>query len=152
MPPSQILADQRQISLLVYVAPKADLHQGLCRFSQHASRFWQHRRCYWTAAASSNTTCPPRFLDLAPSLEYSRVSKVSKILCSRIQQSSKSWVCSRKSIFKVIVNHLSHEYQVRGHSSITSSKRWVGGVRKVQFLMIYSTVNHQRVGWVGLKK
>ena len=38
------------------------------------------------------------------------------------------------------------------HSSITSSKRWVGGVRKLQFLMIYSTVNHQRVGWVGLKK
>ena len=35
---------------------------------------------------------------------------------------------------------------------ITSSKRWVGGVRKLQFLMIYSTVNHQRVGWVGLKK
>ena len=40
----------------------------------------------------------------------------------------------------------------RGHSSITSSKRWVGGVRTWQFLMIYSTVNHQRVGWVGLKK
>ena len=41
---------------------------------------------------------------------------------------------------------------VRDHSSITSSKRWVGGVRKWQFLMIYSTVNHQRLGWVGLKK
>ena len=41
---------------------------------------------------------------------------------------------------------------VRGHSNITSSKRWVGRVRKWQFLMIYSTVNHQRVGWVGLKK
>ena len=41
---------------------------------------------------------------------------------------------------------------LRGHSSITSSKRWVGGVRKWQFLMIYSTVNHQRSGWVGLKK
>ena len=40
---------------------------------------------------------------------------------------------------------------VRDHSSITSSKRWVGGVRKWQFLMIYSTVNHQRGGWVGLK-
>ena len=38
------------------------------------------------------------------------------------------------------------------HSSITSSKRWVGGVRKWEFLMIYSTVNHQRVGGVGLKK
>ena len=44
----------------------------------------------------------------------------------------------------------------RDHSSITSSKRWVGawvgGVRKWQFLMIYNTANHQRVGWVGLKK
>ena len=28
----------------------------------------------------------------------------------------------------------------------------VGGVRKWQFLMIYSTVNHQRGGLVGLKK
>ena len=25
---------------------------------------------------------------------------------------------------------------------------WVGGVRKWQFLMFYSTVNHQRGGWV----
>ena len=41
---------------------------------------------------------------------------------------------------------------VRDHSSITSSKRWVGGVRKWQFLMIFSTVNYQRGGWVGLKK
>ena len=41
---------------------------------------------------------------------------------------------------------------LRDHSSITSSKRWVGGVRKWQFLMIYSTVNHQKGGWVGLKK
>ena len=41
---------------------------------------------------------------------------------------------------------------IRDHSSITSSKRWVGGVRKWQFLMIYSTVDHQRGGWVGLKK
>ena len=41
---------------------------------------------------------------------------------------------------------------VRDHSSITSAKRWVGGVRKWQFLMIYSTVNHQRGEWVGLKK
>ena len=41
---------------------------------------------------------------------------------------------------------------IRDHSSITSSKRWVGGVRKWQFVMIYCTVNHQRVGWVGLKK
>ena len=41
---------------------------------------------------------------------------------------------------------------IRDHSSITSSERWVGGVRKCQFLMIYSTVHHQRSGWVGLKK
>ena len=41
---------------------------------------------------------------------------------------------------------------LRDHLSITSSKRWVGGVRKWQFLMIYRTVNHQRVKWVGLKK
>ena len=40
----------------------------------------------------------------------------------------------------------------RDHSSITSSKRWVGRVRKWQFSMIYSTVNHQRSGWVGLTK
>ena len=40
------------------------------------------------------------------------------------------------------------EVSVRYHSSITSSKRWVGGVRKWQFLMIYSTVNHQRGGWL----
>ena len=39
---------------------------------------------------------------------------------------------------------------VRDRSSITSSKRWVGGVRQSQFLMIYSTVNHQKVG--GPKK
>ena len=44
------------------------------------------------------------------------------------------------------------QLHARDHSSIASSKRWVGGVRKWQFLMIYSTVNHQRVGWVGLKK
>ena len=41
---------------------------------------------------------------------------------------------------------------VREHFSITSSKRWVCGVRKWQFLMIYSAVDHQRGGWVGLKK
>ena len=41
---------------------------------------------------------------------------------------------------------------LRDHSNITTAKRWVGGVRKWQFLMIYNTVNHQRRGWVGLKK
>ena len=43
-------------------------------------------------------------------------------------------------------------YWPRDHSSITSPKRWVGGVRKWQFLMIYNTENHQRSGMVGLKK
>ena len=28
----------------------------------------------------------------------------------------------------------------RDHSSITSAKKWVGGVRKWQFLLIYSTI------------
>ena len=41
---------------------------------------------------------------------------------------------------------------LRDHSSIMSSNRWVGGVRKWQFLMIYRTLNLQRGGWVGLKK
>ena len=36
-------------------------------------------------------------------------------------------------------------FSLRDHSSITSSKRWVGGVRKWQFVTIYSTVNHQKV-------
>ena len=39
---------------------------------------------------------------------------------------------------------------IRDHSTITSSKRWMGGVRKWQFLMIYSTVNHQI--YLNLKK
>ena len=43
-------------------------------------------------------------------------------------------------------------FSLRGHSSITSSKSWVVGVRKWQFLMIYITANHQRCGLVGLKK
>ena len=40
----------------------------------------------------------------------------------------------------------------RDHSSITSAKRWLGGVRKWQFLMIYSTIYADVSGWVGLKK
>ena len=50
------------------------------------------------------------------------------------------------------VNEIKDVKLIRDHSSITASKRWVGGVRKWQFLMIYNTVNHQRGGWVGLKK
>ena len=38
---------------------------------------------------------------------------------------------------------------LRDHSSITSAKRWVGGVRKWQFLLIYSTINADVGGWVG---
>ena len=41
---------------------------------------------------------------------------------------------------------------VRERTSITSAKRWVGGVRKWQFLLIYSTKNADVGGWVGLKK
>ena len=41
---------------------------------------------------------------------------------------------------------------LRDHSSITSAKRWVGGVRKWQLLLIYSTIYADVVGWVGLKK
>ena len=42
--------------------------------------------------------------------------------------------------------------QLRGHLSITSSKRWVGGVRKWQFLMIYSTVQEsRREGWTDAR-
>ena len=61
----------------------------------------------------------------------------------------------RKSHISRLLETLEYHYRrnsIRDHSSITSSKRWVGGVRKWQFLMIYSTANHQRVGWVGLKK
>ena len=43
-------------------------------------------------------------------------------------------------------SHYRHFCGLRDHSSTMSSKRWVVGVRKWQFLMIYSTVNHQRVG------
>ena len=32
-------------------------------------------------------------------------------------------------------------FYLRDHSSITSAKRWVGGVRKWQFLLIYSTIH-----------
>ena len=41
---------------------------------------------------------------------------------------------------------------VRDHSSITSAKRWVDGVRKWQFLLIYSTIYDDVGGWVSLKK
>ena len=40
---------------------------------------------------------------------------------------------------------------LRDHSCITSAKGWVSGVRKWQFLLIYSTVYADVGGWVGLK-
>ena len=36
--------------------------------------------------------------------------------------------------------------------SITSAKRWVGGVKKWQVLLIYSTIYADVGGWVGIKK
>ena len=62
-----------------------------------------------------------------------------------------SWLSSTEPF---LIMHYGNGVQVniRDHSSITSSKGWVDGVGKWQFLMIYSTVNHQRVWWVGLKK
>ena len=42
-----------------------------------------------------------------------------------------------------------HVFNLGDHSSITSAKRWVGGVRKWQFLQIYSTIYADVGGWVG---
>ena len=36
---------------------------------------------------------------------------------------------------------------IRDHSSITSAKKWMGGVRKWQFLLIYSTIYIDVGGW-----
>jgi hypothetical protein len=41
--------------------------------------------------------------------------------------------------------------KIRDHSSITSSNRWVGGVRKWQFLMIYSTLQSLTGKYRGLQ-
>ena len=43
-------------------------------------------------------------------------------------------------------------FEIRDHSCITSAKRWVGGIRKWQFLLIYSTIYADVGGLVGLKK
>ena len=40
-------------------------------------------------------------------------------------------------------------FKLRDHSNITLSKRWVGGVRKWQFLMIYSTIYADVSRWMG---
>ena len=41
---------------------------------------------------------------------------------------------------------------LRDHSSITSATRWVGGVRKGQFLLIYITIYADVLRWVGRRK
>ena len=58
-----------------------------------------------------------------------------------------SWLQINGQLTYIQVSNLLIASLIRDHSCITSSKRWVGGVRKWQFLMIYSTVNHQRGGW-----
>ena len=55
----------------------------------------------------------------------------------------------KKTWFETKVDNV---IEVWDHSSITSAKRWVGGVRKWQFLLIYSAIYADVVGWVGLKK
>ena len=40
----------------------------------------------------------------------------------------------------------------KNQPSITSAKKWAGGDRKWQFLLIYSTIYADVGGWVGLKK
>ena len=63
----------------------------------------------------------------------------AKVLTTR---PSRDW-CKKKQI---------RSKCLRDHSSIMSSKRWVGGVRNWKFFFFFSTVNHQRGEWVGLKK
>ena len=74
--------------------------------------------------------------------QWWQVMKKSRLSCN-------AWLRLRLTAW---LNDLSREIIrwyicIRDHSSITSSKRWEGGVRKWQFLMIYSAVNHQRGGW-----
>ena len=59
---------------------------------------------------------------------------------------------SRSSDLKNLAVRINPRNWSRGHSSITSAKKWVGGVRKWQFLLIYSTIYADLGGWVGLKK
>ena len=41
--------------------------------------------------------------------------------------------------FEII--HIQGGITSRDHSNITSAKKWVGGVRKLQFLQIYSSIH-----------
>ena len=58
-----------------------------------------------------------------------------------------SWTCKASHYFFLFL-----KYVIRSHLSITSAKRWVGWVRKWQYLLIYSTIYADVGGWVGLKK
>ena len=52
----------------------------------------------------------------------------------------------------VIFSHRIELSEAGIHTSITmSGMRWVGGVRKWQFLLIYNTIYAGLGGWVGLK-
>ena len=55
-------------------------------------------------------------------------------------------------LFGIKLGTIYHFLLVRDQSSITSSKRWVSGVIKWHFLLIYSTIYADVGGWVGLKK
>jgi hypothetical protein len=47
---------------------------------------------------------------------------------------------------------LSFEMWLKDYSRITSAKKWVGGVRKWHFFLIYSTIYADVGEWLGLKK
>ena len=68
------------------------------------------------------------------------------VLSARFQLknwSAPAWLSSAQNL------HSSGSLELENSSSNSSL---VSGVRKRHFLMIYSTLNHQRVGWLGLKK
>ena len=50
-------------------------------------------------------------------------------------------------LLQLYLGHELYALVVWDDSSITSAKRWVGGVRKWQFLLIYSTVHADVGGW-----
>ena len=92
------------------------------------------------------------------------ISKYSKELFSTRGNFQANAICET-AFYESLVTHLIFfiEYftknvifhiksHIRDTSSITSAKKWVGGVRKWQFLLIYSTIYADVGGWVGLKK
>ena len=62
---------------------------------------------------------------------------------------SKYW--KKKHIYDNSQSTANFSKTYRDHSSIKSAKKWVGGVRKWQFLQIYSTIYADVGEWVGLK-